>query len=76
MPIGTSVENQGIADLAHESSVLAREEDRLTLLDLLLERVMVISAIEDPIDLLVSLNELENFIKTFKGVVADQVVTA
>jgi hypothetical protein len=76
LPIGTSADNQEIADLARESREAASAEDRLTLLDILLERTMSITAIEDPTELLTALNGLENFVKTFKGAVANQAVNA
>lgn len=60
LPDGTSADNAGIAAFAAESREVASAEDRLTWLDLLLEKAMAISATVNPDALIDALDEMQS----------------
>lgn len=61
LPDGTSLDNQGIAELAEQSRVAAFEEGRCSWFDLLLEHTMMLSAIVDPDKLVAALAGIRAF---------------
>jgi hypothetical protein len=79
LPDGTSPNNQGIAAFATESRETAAAENRLTWLDLLLEKAMAISASANPDALIDHLDELQSLAAQWQGAItarhAEPVVT-
>lgn len=69
LPDGTSVDNTGIAELAIESRRTAANEDRLTWLDLLLEKVMCVSATVSPDALIDGLDEISSLAAQWQGAI-------
>lgn len=69
LPDGTSVDNKGIAELAIESREKAAAEDHLTWLDLLLERVMCLSATTTPDGLIDALDEITSLATQWQGAI-------